>query len=135
MGADAKDRLIRELKDSVSEQRQMNKTLRAALENSNAQVAELTVQIRLLNEQLDYMKRKLFGRSSEKTAAETDGQLTLFDEPEEEKPAILPAAEIPVRSQVRKQKAIFEEKAKNLPVERVEVPLPDEEFCTIHKIF
>ncbi len=98
-------------------------------------MAELTVQIRLLNEQLDYMKRKLFGRSSEKTAAETDGQLTLFDEPEEEKPAILPAVEIPVRSQVRKQKAIFEEKAKNLPVERVEVPLPDEEFCTIHKIF
>lgn len=30
MGADAKDRLIRELKDSVSEQRQMNKTFRAA---------------------------------------------------------------------------------------------------------
>lgn len=132
MGADAKDRLIRELKDSVSEQRQMNKTLRAALENSNAQVAELTVQIRLLNEQLDYMKRKLFGRSSEKHAAETDGQLTLFDEPEEEKPAILPAAEIPVRSHVRKQKATFEEKAKNLPVERVEVPLPDEEqFCPV----
>jgi len=102
MGADAKDRLIRELKDSVSEQRQMNKTFRAALENSNAQVAELTVQIRLLNEQLDYMKRKLFGRSSEKHVAETDGQLTHFDEPEEEKSAILPAAEIPVRSHVRK---------------------------------
>lgn len=132
MGADAKDRLIRELKDSVSEQRQMNKTLRAALENSNAQVAELTVQIRLLNEQLDYMKRKLFGRSSEKHAAETGGQLTLFDGPEEEKPAILPAAEIPVRSHVRKPKATFGEKAKNLPVERVEVPLPDEEqFCPV----
>lgn len=56
-------------------------------------MAELTVQIRLLNEQLDYMMRKLFGRSSEKHAAETDGQLTLFDEPEEEKPAILPAAD------------------------------------------
>lgn len=50
MAADAKDLLIRELKDSVSEQRQMNKTLRTALENSNNQVAELTVQIRLLNE-------------------------------------------------------------------------------------
>ena len=71
MGVDAKDRLIRELKDSVSKQRQMNNTLRAALEDSNAQVAALTVQIRLLNEQLDYMKRKLFGRSSEKHAAET----------------------------------------------------------------
>ena len=71
MAADAKDLLIRELKDSVSEQRQMNKTLRAALENSNNQVAELTIQIQLLNEQLEYMKRKLFGRSSEKHAAET----------------------------------------------------------------
>ena len=102
MAADTKDLLIRELKDSISEQRQMNKTLRAALENSNNQVAELTIQIQLLNEQLEYMKRKLFGRSSEKHAAETDGQLTLFDEPEKEEPAILPAAEIPVKSHVRK---------------------------------
>ena len=82
MAADAKDLLIWELKDSVSEQRQINKALRSALENSNAQVAELTAQIRLLNEQLEYMKRKLFGRSSEKHAAQTDGQLTLFDEVE-----------------------------------------------------
>ena len=132
MAADAKDLLIRELKDSVSEQRQMNKTLRAALENSNNQVAELTIQIQLLNEQLEYMKRKLFGRSSEKHAAETDGQLTLFDEPEKEEPAILPAAEIPVKSHVRKPKATFEEKTKNLPVERIEVPLPEEDqFCSV----
>ena len=82
MAADAKDLLIWELKDSVSEQRQINKALRSALENSNAQVAELTAQIRLLNEQLEYMKRKLFGRSSEKHVAQTDGQLTLFDEVE-----------------------------------------------------
>lgn len=47
------------------------------------------------------MKRKLFDRSSEKHATETDGQLTLFDEPEEEKPAILPAAEISAFLQCR----------------------------------
>ena len=87
MAANAKDLLVRELKDSLSEQRQMNKTLQTALQNSNAQVAELTSQIRLLNEQMDYMKRKLFGRSSEKHAAETDGQMSLFDESEKEKPA------------------------------------------------
>lgn len=132
MAADAKDLLIRELKDSVSEQRQMNKTLRTALENSNNQVAELTVQIRLLNEQLDYMKRKLFGRFSEKHAAETDGQLTLFDEPEKEEPVILTAAEISVKSHARKPKAAFEEKTKHLPVERIEIPLPeDEQFCPV----
>lgn len=58
MAADAKDLLIRELKDSISEQRQMNKTLRTALENSNNQVADLTVQIKLLNEQLGIYEEK-----------------------------------------------------------------------------
>lgn len=89
MAASAKNLLIRELKDSISEQRQMNQTLRTALDNSNSQVSELTVQIKLLNEQLEYMKRKLFGTSSEKHAAETDGQLSLFDEPEKITPEIL----------------------------------------------
>lgn len=132
MAADAKDLLIRELKDSVSEQRQMNKTLCTALESSNNQVAELTVQIKLLNEQVKYMKRKLFGRSSEKHAAETDGQLTLFDEPEKYGTEIPSKAEIAVKSHSRKPKASFEEKTKNLPVERIEVPLAEEEqFCSV----
>lgn len=110
----------------------MNKTLRAALENSNNQVAELTVQIKLLNEQLEYMKRKLFDRSSEKHAAETDGHLTLFDELEKYKTEIPPMAETAVKSHIRKPKASFEEKTKNLPVERIEVPLADEDqFCSV----
>ena len=37
-----------------------------------------------------------------------------------------------MRSHVRKPKASFEEKTKNLPVERIEVPLPEEEqFCSV----
>lgn len=133
MAADAKDLLIRELKDSISEQRQMNKTLRTALENSNNQVRELTVQIKLLKEQLEYMKRKLFGRSSEKHATETVGQMTLFDEPEKYETEIPPMAEIAVKSHIRKPKATFEEKTKNLPVERIEVPLA--EFHRIQRIY
>lgn len=132
MAASAKDLLIRELKDSISEQRQMNNTLRIALDNSNSQVSELTVQIKLLNEQLEYMKRKLFGTSSEKRTPETDGQLNLFEEPEREMPDDLPKAETLVKSHVRKPKATFEEKTKNLPVERVEVPLAEEnQVCSV----
>ena len=61
MSDDAKDILIRELKDSLNEQRELNKNLQSALNISNIQVQELTVQVKLLNEQIDYMKRKLFG--------------------------------------------------------------------------
>ena len=132
MASSAKDLLIRELKDSISEQRQMNNTLRIALDNSNSQVSELTVQIKLLNEQLEYMKRKLFGTSSEKRAPETDGQLNLFEEPEQEIPDVFPKAETLVKSHVRKPKATFEEKTKNLPVERVEVTLAEEDqVCSV----
>ena len=61
MSVDAKDILIRELKYSLNEQRELNKTIQSALNISNIQVQELTVQVKLLNEQIDYMKRKLFG--------------------------------------------------------------------------
>lgn len=132
MAASAKDILIRELKDTISEQRQINKSLQTALDNSNNQVAELTVQIKLLNEQLEYMKRKLFGTSSEKRTSDTAGQLSLFDEPEKPETDILLKPDTVVKSHVRKPKATFDEKTKNLPVERVEVPLPeDEQFCSV----
>ena len=78
------------------------------------------------------MKRKLFGRSSEKHAAETDGQVTLLDEPEKYETEIPPMAEIAVKSHIRKPKATFGEKTKNLPVERREVPLAEEDqFCSV----
>ena len=76
MSVGAKDILIRELKDSLNEQRELNKILRSALNISNIQVQKLTVQVKLFNEQIDYMKRKLFGSSREKMEQQTDGQLS-----------------------------------------------------------
>lgn len=132
MPTNAKDLLIIELKDTISEQRQMNKTLQVALENSNHQVSELTVQIKLLNEQLDYMKRKLFGTSSEKRTLQTDGQLTLFDDSEQKTFEDIPSKEIIIKSHARKPKATFEEKTNHLPIEKVEIALPEEDqFCSV----
>lgn len=137
MSVGAKDILIRELKDSLNEQRELNKTLRSALNISNIQVQELTVhvQVKLLNEQIDYMKRKLFGSSREKMEQQTDGQLSfnLSDEADETIEE-LPAAEeeIVVKKHTRKKKVTFAEKTKNLPVEIREITLPEEEqICPI----
>lgn len=43
---------------------------------------ELTKQIALLTEQVQYLTNKLFGRSSEKTKFQA-GQISLFDDPEQ----------------------------------------------------
>ena len=50
MAPTAKDQLIMELKDMLHSQQKMNQTLQTALDNSNA-------QIKLLNEQLEYLKK------------------------------------------------------------------------------
>lgn len=129
MAANAKDLLIMELKDTNSELRQMLGTLRIALDNSNSQNAELTNQVKLLNEQLEYMKSKLFGTSSEKR--QTDGQLDLFNEAESEADeTTTEPEEILISSHSRKSKTKLEEKIKGLPVDTVEVPLnAEDQIC------
>ena len=54
----AKDILIRELKDSLNEQRELNKTLQSALNISNIQVQELTVQVKYVNVMPLYRQEK-----------------------------------------------------------------------------
>lgn len=54
----AKDILIRELKDSLNEQRELNKTLQLALNISNIQVQELTVQVKYVNVMPLYRQEK-----------------------------------------------------------------------------
>lgn len=129
MAATAKDQLIRELKDMLHDQQEMNRTLQKALESSNAQVAEMTVQIRLLNEQLDYMKHKLFGTSREKTDTVISGQLSLFgDEAADDPDKVLAAEKTEVKSHTRRKKKTLDEKIRDLPVETVEIALGEEEM-------
>ena len=128
MATNAKDLQIMELKDTIAEQRQLISTLRVALDSSTAQSAELTAQIKLLNEQLEYMKKKLFGTSSEKRPL--DAQLNLFNEAEVE--ASTQATELDetifVTTHARKPKTKLEEKIKGLPVKTIEVPLEREDL-------
>lgn len=128
MATHAKDLQIMELKDTITEQRQLISTLRAALDTSNAQTAELTTQIKLLNEQLEYMKKKLFGTSSEKR--QLDEQLNLFNEAEKESnpKETDPEEATLVNAHIRKPKTKLEEKIKGLPVETIEISLNSEEL-------
>lgn len=121
MGASAKDIIIMELKDTIADLRGFNKTLQKALDASTAQVNQLTAQIVLLNEKVDYLTGKLFGTSREKAGVE--GQLNLFDEtpPDEGSADSLPLINVAPHS--RKPKTTLEEKIKGLPVEQIEFGL------------
>ena len=102
MAASSKDIQLRELKDTISqlktmmsEQTELIKTLRLVID-------EKADKERILQEQIDYLTKKLFGSSSEKKTVDVPGQLNLFDEAETEQDMTLPEEEtceknIPVR--------------------------------------
>ena len=76
MASSAKDIQLRELKDTISqlntimsEQTELIRSLRTIIE-------EKTAHEMVLQEQVDYLTKKLFGSSSEKTPADIPGQLT-----------------------------------------------------------
>ena len=80
MASTAKDIQMRELKDTVlqlnkamSEQTELIRSLRQIIE-------EKSEHEKVLQEQIDYLTKKLFSSSSEKKAAEIPGQLNLFNE-------------------------------------------------------
>ena len=77
----AQELKIHELKDAnaeqrhlIAEQKLLIESLRVALEESTKQSQELTAQIVNLNEQLDYLKKLLFGSSSEKRAKKPEAE-------------------------------------------------------------
>ena len=79
MASSAKDIQLRELKDTISqlntimsEQTELIRSLRTIIE-------EKTAHEMVLQEQVDYLTKKLFGSSSEKTPADIPGQLNLFN--------------------------------------------------------
>lgn len=125
----AKDLQIRELKDIIIDQKQLIGALNIALTQSNAQSEQLTEQIKLLNEQLAYLKQKLFGTSSERRI--NDNQLSLFNEVEVEatqSDEITPL-EVTVQSHNRKPKKLLSEKLSGIPVEQVICDIEGDKTC------
>ena len=112
---------IRELKDTIS---QLNETI--SLLNNNLQ--ESLKREAVMQEQIDYLTKKLFGRSSEKkTASQIEGQLSLFDEAENEADpyADEPNDIIEIQKHIRKAKKTNKDKYAGLPVRDVVLELPE----------
>ena len=129
MASTAKDIQMRELKDTVlqlnkamSEQTELIRSLRQIIE-------EKSEHEKVLQEQIDYLTKKLFGSSSEKKAAEIPGQLNLFNEAEQEQdPAFVEEEETTtVKSHTRKKKATHADTFKGIKVNKIVIPLSEED--------
>ena len=84
MASSAKDIQLRELKDTVSQLKTMMSEQTEMIRSLRLIVEEKTAREKSLQEEVDYLKKKLFGASSEKRTPDIPGQLNLFDEAEQE---------------------------------------------------
>lgn len=77
MARSAADMQNRELRDTI-------KVLNGTIEDLRKLLKESNEQNEALRQQLEYLTKKLFGTSSEKRAHDSEGQISLFDEAEQE---------------------------------------------------
>ncbi len=131
MAKDPKDSKIMEYKDTISQlnmtiksQNELIVCLRQTIDANNA-------MMNMLNEKVDYLTKKLFGTSSEKSK-NVEGQLSLFNEAEQEAGFLreAEAEETVVREHIRKAKGTQAELFKGVPVKDEVIPLSeDQKHC------
>ena len=132
MASSAKDIQLRELKDTVSQLKTMIAEQKELIKALRLIIDEKTSHEKALQEQVDYLTKKLFGPSSERRSDDIPGQQNLFDEAEVEQDPSLLEGETVIREHTRKKKATHEELFKGLKVEKVVVPLPEEDqICPV----
>ena len=109
----------------ISEQPDLIKSRRLIID-------EKTSHEKVLQEQVDYLTKKLYGSSSERRSDDIPGQQNLFDEAEKEQDPSLPEEETVIKEHTRKKKATHEDLFKGLKVEKVVIPLPEEaQICPV----
>ena len=133
MANSSKDLQLRELKDMITELRNMIKTLQATVDAANKREEALIQERDNLKDEISLLRKKLFGSSSEKRVIDFPGQLNLFNEAEleqdpsiaetEELAAILPE-ETPKK---RKTRATDAERFKGIPVIKKYIDIPEED--------
>ena len=133
MANSSKDLQLRELKDMITELRNMIKTLQATVDAANKREEVLIQERNNLKDEISLLRKKLFGSSSEKRVIDFPGQLNLFNEAEleqdpsiaetEELAAILPE-ETPKK---RKTRATDAERFKGIPVIKKYIDIPEED--------
>jgi transposase/uncharacterized coiled-coil protein SlyX len=138
----ANDIQLRELKDTIL---QLNKTistqntlilsLQKSIDESNMRVSEKDQVIANLQAQLEYLKTKLFGSTSEVRKNVFPGQLSIFDTEDDSEKDAVPVEpefiEVKSHNRSRKPKATYDEIFENIKTTQVMVDeLPeDERIC------
>ena len=126
MADSSKDIQLRELKDMI-------KTLQATVDAANKREEALTQERDNLKEEVDLLRKKLFGTSSEKRVLDIPGQLNFFNEAElEQDPALAQVEELEASSsektpKKRKARATDAERFKGIPVEKEYLDLSEKE--------
>lgn len=139
MSSSANEIQLRELRDTilqlnntVSTQNTLILSLQKMLEESNAKNDAKDQLISNLQAQLDYLKNKMFGSTSESKKDVFPGQMSLFaDDVDTDKEAVTiepEIIEIKAHTRERKQKATYDEMFENIKTTQVTVePLSEEE--------
>ena len=132
MAASGKELQLIELKDMIRELNTMIRNLQGTIDTLNISLKEKEETIRELQAQNDWFRKQMFGAKSEKRILQPDGQMTLFDEDEEEKiPEIIQPEYIEISYKKEKRpRPSLEEQFKNIPAEKVYVDTLTEEEKT-----
>ena len=133
MADSSKDIQLRELKDMIHDLQKMIKTLQATVNAANKREEALTQERNNLKEEVDLLRKKLFGTSSEKRVLDIPGQLNFFNEAElEQDPALAQMEELEASSpektpKKRKARATDAERFKGILVEKEYLDLSEKE--------
>ena len=133
MAKSQKDARLIEYKDTISQLNMTVKNQNEIILSLRDIIASNQEQMRVMTEQIEYLTKKLFGTSSEKTK-NLEGQYNLFDEAEQE---AIPmdeteiAESVPVKEHTRKAKSKQADVFKGVPSRDEVIPLSeDQKFCT-----
>ncbi len=128
MAKDPRDQQLLELKDTVKELNKTIKKLNELIDAANKREEEHLKREKVLQEQVDYLTKKLFGKSSEKRNDDIDGQLSLFNEAEVEKkqPDLAEEEFVTVEKHTRKKKSTMAEKFANILKQKVYLDVDEE---------
>ena len=138
MADSSKDIQLRELKDMINDLKKMIKTLQATVDAGNKREEALTRERDNLKEEIDLLRKKLFGTSSEKRTLDIPGQLNFFNEaeleqdPEAAKAEVLESILPEKTAKKRKGRATDAERFKGVPVEKKYLELSEKEkLCPV----
>ena len=133
MANSSKDLQLRELKDMITDLKNMIKTLQATVDAANKREEVLVQERDNLKDEISLLRKKLFGSSSEKRVIDVPGQLNLFNEAElEQDPSAADAEELAATlpseaSKKRKTRATDAERFKGIPVIKKYLDIPEED--------